>query len=63
MIDGSLSLAGLRDAGKVTTRAGDTLTVARAGAMVRFDDRASTVCADYDVANGRIHVIGGVLRD
>jgi uncharacterized surface protein with fasciclin (FAS1) repeats len=30
--------------------------------MVRFDDRATTVCADYDVANGRIHVIGRVLR-
>jgi uncharacterized surface protein with fasciclin (FAS1) repeats len=62
MLDGSLSLAALRDARKVTTLAGDTLTVAPAGAMVRFDNRASTVCADYDVANGRIHVIGGVLR-
>jgi uncharacterized surface protein with fasciclin (FAS1) repeats len=62
IIDGSLSLSALRDAGKVTTRAGDTLTVAPAGAMARFDDRATTVCADYDVANGRIHVIGGVLR-
>jgi uncharacterized surface protein with fasciclin (FAS1) repeats len=62
IIDGSLSLAALRDAGKVTTRAGDTLTVAPAGAMVRFDDRATTVCADYDVANARIHVIDRVLR-
>jgi uncharacterized surface protein with fasciclin (FAS1) repeats len=62
IISRSLSLADLRDAGKVTTRAGDTLTVAPAGAMVRFDDRATTVCADYDVANGRIHVIGRVLR-
>jgi uncharacterized surface protein with fasciclin (FAS1) repeats len=62
IIDGSLSLAALRDAGKVTTRAGDRLTVAPAGAMARFDDRATTVCADYAVANGRIHVIGGVLR-
>jgi uncharacterized surface protein with fasciclin (FAS1) repeats len=61
MIDGSLSLSALRDAGEVTTLAGDRLTVARAGAMVRLGDRASTVCADYDVANGRIHVIGGVL--
>jgi uncharacterized surface protein with fasciclin (FAS1) repeats len=62
LIDGSLSLADLRDADSVTTLAGDKLTVAPAGAMARFDGRATTVCADYDVANGRIHVIGGVLR-
>ena len=62
MIDRSLSLAALRDAGRVTTLAGETLTVRPMGAMVRFDDRATTVCADYRVANGRIHVIGGVLR-
>jgi uncharacterized surface protein with fasciclin (FAS1) repeats len=62
IVDGSLSLSALRDAREVTTRAGGTLTVAPAGAMVRFDDRATTVCADYDVANGRIHVIDGVLR-
>jgi uncharacterized surface protein with fasciclin (FAS1) repeats len=30
--------------------------------MARFGDRATTVCADYDVANARIHVIDGVLR-
>ena len=63
IVDGrSLSLAALRDAGSVTTLAGDTLSVAPKGAMARFGDRATTVCADYDVANGRIHVIGGVLR-
>jgi len=62
IVDGSLSLAALRNAGSVTTLAGDTVTVAPAGAMARFGDRATTVCADYDVANGRIHVIGGVLR-
>jgi uncharacterized surface protein with fasciclin (FAS1) repeats len=62
IVDESLSLAALRDAGRVTTVAGDTLTVTPAGAMARFGDRATTVCADYDVANGRIHVIGGVLR-
>jgi hypothetical protein len=61
IIDGSLSLAALRDAGRVTTLAGETLTVAPAGAMARFGDRATTVCADYDVANARIHVIDGVL--
>jgi uncharacterized surface protein with fasciclin (FAS1) repeats len=62
MIDRSLSLAELREAGSVTTLAGDTLTVKPAGAMARFGGRATTVCADYDLDNGRIHVIGGVLR-
>jgi Fasciclin domain len=62
IIDGSLSLAALRDTGSVTTLAGETLTVAPKGAMARFDNRATTVCADYDVANARIHVIDGVLR-
>ena len=61
IVDGSFSLADLRDAGSVTTLAGDTLTVAPRGAMARFGDRATTVCADYDVANARIHVIDRVL--
>jgi uncharacterized surface protein with fasciclin (FAS1) repeats len=61
IVEGSLSLADLRDAGSVTTLAGDELTVAPAGAMARFGGRATTVCADYDVANARIHVIDGVL--
>jgi uncharacterized surface protein with fasciclin (FAS1) repeats len=29
--------------------------------MARLDDRAETVCADYAVANARIHVVDGVL--
>jgi uncharacterized surface protein with fasciclin (FAS1) repeats len=62
IIDGSRSLAALRDADSVTTLAGDRLAVAPKGAMARFDNRATTVCADYDVANARIHVIDGVLR-
>ena len=62
IVKGRRSLAALRDAGNVTTLAGDTLTVAPKGAMARFDNRATTVCADYDVANARIHVIDGVLR-
>jgi uncharacterized surface protein with fasciclin (FAS1) repeats len=61
IVEGSLSLADLRNAGSVTTLAGDELTVAPAGAMARFGGRATTVCADYDVANARIHVIDGVL--
>jgi uncharacterized surface protein with fasciclin (FAS1) repeats len=62
LIEGRLSLAGLRDADSVTTLAGEKLTVAPAGAMARFDGRATTVCADYDVANARIHVVDNVLR-
>jgi hypothetical protein len=62
IVERSLSLAALREAGSVTTLAGDKLTVAPKGAMVRFGDRATTVCADYDVANARIHVIDGTLR-
>ena len=62
IVDGSLSLAALRDAGSVTTLAGGKLAVAPAGTMARLGDGATTVCADYDVANARIHVIDGVLR-
>jgi uncharacterized surface protein with fasciclin (FAS1) repeats len=51
IINRSLSLADLRDAGSVTTLSGDRLTVAPKGAMARFGDRATTVCADYGVAN------------
>jgi uncharacterized surface protein with fasciclin (FAS1) repeats len=61
IVEGRHSLAELRDAGSVTTLAGDELTVAPAGAMARFGKRATTVCADYDVANARIHVIDRVL--
>jgi Fasciclin domain len=61
IVDGRLSLADLRDAGSVTTLAGDELAVAPAGAMAWFGDRATTVCADYHVANARIHVIDRVL--
>jgi uncharacterized surface protein with fasciclin (FAS1) repeats len=62
IIDGSFSLAALRDAGSVTTLAGDKLTVARSGAMARLDEGPTTVCADYEAANARIHVIDDVLR-
>jgi uncharacterized surface protein with fasciclin (FAS1) repeats len=62
IVDRRLSLGALRQAGSVTTLAGDELTVVPAGAMARLGDGATTVCADYDVANARIHVIDGVLR-
>jgi uncharacterized surface protein with fasciclin (FAS1) repeats len=62
MVEGTHSLADLLEAGELTTLAGDALEVTRAGAMARLGGRATTVCADYAVANARIHVIDGVLR-
>jgi uncharacterized surface protein with fasciclin (FAS1) repeats len=61
VVDGELSLAQLLEAGEVTTRTGRTLQVAAAGGQARLGDRARTVCADYDVAGARIHVIDAVL--
>jgi hypothetical protein len=62
VLEGSRSLAELRDAGEATTLAGEELEIAQAGAMARFGDRATTVCADYAAAGARIHVVDGVLR-
>lgn len=61
VVDGELSLSELVDAGEVTTRAGETIAVADADGQARLGDRARTVCADYDVAGARIHVIDAVL--
>ncbi|HEX5541855.1 MAG TPA: fasciclin domain-containing protein [Micromonospora sp.] len=63
MVKGALSLSELVEAGSVTTLAGPSLTVTRAGTMARVDDKAETVCADYHVANARIHIIDAVLGD
>jgi uncharacterized surface protein with fasciclin (FAS1) repeats len=62
IVEGSLSLADLREVGSVTTLAGNTLTVTSADGMARFGKRAKTVCADYRASNASIHVIDGVLR-
>lgn len=62
LIEGTLSLAELRGAGRLTTLAGETIDVTPASRMVRFDDRARIVCGDYRASNARIHVIDGVLR-
>jgi uncharacterized surface protein with fasciclin (FAS1) repeats len=62
VIADTLSLADLRGVERVTTLAEETIDVAPASGMVRFDDRARTVCADYRASNARIHVINGVLR-
>lgn len=62
IIDGARSLGELLDDGRETTLAGGALAVTAADGMARLNDRATTVCADYAVANARIHVIDGVLR-
>ena len=62
VIEGALSLADLRGAESVTTLAGKTIDVTPASRMVRFEDRAQTVCADYRASGARIHVIDGLLR-
>ncbi|GIF66732.1 hypothetical protein Ais01nite_47670 [Asanoa ishikariensis] len=61
IVDRSLSLADLRDADSVTTLDGTTVKVSEADKMARIGDEATTVCADYRIANGRVHVINHVL--
>ena len=61
VVDGELSLQQLLEAGEITTRSGRTLAVTHADGQARLGDRARTVCADYDVAGARIHVIDAVL--
>jgi uncharacterized surface protein with fasciclin (FAS1) repeats len=61
LVDRSLSLSDLVDAGNVTTLAGTSITVSRRDGVTHIADRAETVCGDYRVANGRIHIINGVL--
>jgi len=63
MVAGQLSLAQMVDAGRVTTLAGDTIDITPRGTMARLGDRAETVCADYRVANARIHIIDGLLGE
>ena len=66
MVEGTMSVRELVDAGSVTTLAGSSLKISRAGEMARIDDgddTAETVCADYRVGNARIHVIDKVLGD
>jgi uncharacterized surface protein with fasciclin (FAS1) repeats len=61
VVEGAFSMADLRDAGTVKTRAGEEVEIAPADTAVRLDDGAETVCADYVTANAVIHVIDGVL--
>lgn len=61
LVAGSLSLSDLVAAGKVTTLAGTSVTVTGGGGSARLADQAETVCADYQVAGARIHIINHVL--
>ena len=61
LIDGSNALTDLLEAGTATSRAGTSIMITADGAQARVADTATTVCADYRTANGRIHVIDAVL--
>jgi len=50
-------------AGRLTTLSGDTLTVRGAEGLLQLNDRAGTLCGDYQAANARIHIIDGLLGD
>jgi uncharacterized surface protein with fasciclin (FAS1) repeats len=63
MIEGRLSLAQMLDEGRVTTLAGDIIDITPRGDMARLGDQAETVCANYRVANARIHIIDGLLGE
>jgi uncharacterized surface protein with fasciclin (FAS1) repeats len=49
------------DAGTFTTVDGTSMVVSRRDGVTRIADRAEPLCGDYQVANGRIHVIDAVL--
>lgn len=61
IVDRALTLEDLRDADSVTTLDGTKVSLSEADAMARIGDEAQTVCADYRIANGRVHVINHVL--
>jgi uncharacterized surface protein with fasciclin (FAS1) repeats len=61
--EGVHSLDDMRDAGELTTLAGDELEVTEADAMARLGGRATTVCADYAAVGARIHIVDGLLSN
>jgi Fasciclin domain len=63
MIEGRLSIAQMLDERRVTTLAGNTIDITPRGDMARLGDQAETVCANYRVANARIHIIDGLLGE
>jgi uncharacterized surface protein with fasciclin (FAS1) repeats len=64
LIDGQHSIADLIAAGELETLAGDRRRFAGSDdGLLSVDDHAGTLCADYEVANARIHVIDGILGE
>ncbi|MEE6260723.1 fasciclin domain-containing protein [Plantactinospora sonchi] len=62
LVAGARPLSELIAAGSVTTLDGTRVPVTQATEpMARFGDAAETVCADYRIAGGRIHIVNGVL--
>ncbi|WP_422774105.1 fasciclin domain-containing protein [Plantactinospora sp. WMMC1484] len=61
LVAGAHPLADLVATGTARTLDGSTVTVGAAGDMARFGDQVQSVCADYRVAGGRIHIVNGVL--
>ncbi|MEU5553177.1 fasciclin domain-containing protein [Micromonospora sp. NPDC047793] len=61
VVTGPMSVSELVTAGSVRTLADTELTVTGQGEAARFGDEAQTVCADYQAAGTRIHVINRVL--
>lgn len=64
IIPGAMTLAELREAGTVTSLAGEEITIEPSeDELVSFDGHAFVECGDYQAANARVHVISGVLGE
>ncbi|GAB3984437.1 fasciclin domain-containing protein [Plantactinospora veratri] len=61
LVAGAHPLADLVAEGTVRTLDGSTVPVSAAGPMARIGEQVQSVCADYRVAGGRIHIVNGVL--
>lgn len=66
IVEGTVTIADLEDAGEVTTIGGDTFVVALGGAdgdLPIIDGKSGIECGDYLIANGAMHVVSVVLGD
>ncbi|GAA3776105.1 hypothetical protein GCM10022225_75150 [Plantactinospora mayteni] len=61
LVAGAHPLADLVADGTLRTLDGSTVPVSEAGPMARIGEQVQSVCADYRVAGGRIHIVNGVL--
>ncbi|GIG89969.1 fasciclin domain-containing protein [Plantactinospora endophytica] len=61
LVAGARPLADLVSDGTLRTLDGSTVPVSAAGTMARIGEQVQSVCADYRVAGGRIHIVNGVL--